>query len=261
MKGDLFMKKIFTSIMFLAFAAASVVAQENLLKNPTFVEWNDKYDSPASWTCYNATCTLVDGPQVDQTAVQLVPTGNDRVDLYQYVNSLSEGTAYTVSFDYKVLAAGNGFRPWFRWQNYDGQEGSWVDPLEEDMAFMQGDYLENASEWTHVSGTITAPATTNAMQYAFRGYRGNEVVIANPIMVKGTGLGISDAQAAATGIYSANGSVYVLSDGVGTVEVYNLLGQLVRTEQVVDGCNELSGLAQGQVYVVRYGEKAQKVVL
>ena len=109
--------------------------------------------------------------------------------------------------------------------------------------------------------SVTSPVNTTSMQMAFRTYKGATVAIANPMMVQGTGSGLSDAQAEKTGIYSANGNVYVLSNGVGEVEVYNLLGQLVRTEQVVDGCNELSGLNAGQVYVVRYGDKAQKVVL
>lgn len=261
------MKKIFTSVLFLTFAAASVMAQENLLKNPTFNDgWNDKYDCPNNWSCYDGTFSVVEGTSADSYALQIVGDSKDGANVMQYVNGLSEGMVFTLSYDYKVTNAAkeDAYRHWFRWQRYvSSEDKNWVNPLDEDLLKMQdnGSWMENVSDWKHVSITVTAPATTTTLCYEFRVYGASTVQIANPMMVEGSGSGLSDAQAEKTGIYSANGNVYVLSNGVGMVEVYNLLGQLVRTEQVVDGCNELSGLNAGQVYVVRYGDKAQKVVL
>lgn len=264
------MKKIFT-LMTVAFAAVTTAfAQQNLVSNPSF-EWDGNY--PADWYLNDVDGEQVEGPTAGSTALQFVPQAtvndkgeiNDSGEINQYVNGLSEGQTYTISFDYKVVnyTKDNSFRNWFRWQRYaSSSDKEWLDPVGSDGDMMKpGTFLANNSEWTHVTMTVTSPATTTSMQFALRAYGGATVAVANPMMVEGTGSGLSDAQAAKTGIYSANGSVYVLSDGVGTVEVYNLLGQLVRTEQVSDGCNELTGLDKGQVYVVRYGEKAQKVIL
>lgn len=261
------MKKIFTSVLFLTFAA-SVMAQENLVQNSTFEEWNDENGRPENWLLYDGTATRIEGTSAGTYGTSWSQTGKDNSALLQYVNGLTENTKYTVSYDYKVtnVNSDNSFRHWLRWQNADRKylsTDSYLDDDYEDMQF-GGDnsvYMENSTEWKHVSMEITTPETAVSLYLAFRCYGGSTVAIANPMMVEGSGSGLSDAQAEKTGIYSANGNVYVLSNGVGTVEVYNLLGQLVRTEQVVDGCNELSGLNAGQVYVVRYGDKAQKVVL
>lgn len=255
------MKKIFT-LMTVAFAAVTTAfAQQNLVSNPSF-EWDGNY--PADWYLNDVDAEQVEGPTAGSTALQFVPQESSG-EINQYVNGLSENQTYTISYDYKVISytQDNAFRNWFRWQRYaSSSDKEWLDPVGSDGDMMKpGTYLANNSEWTHVTMTVTSPATTTSMQFALRAYGGATVAVANPMMVEGTGSGLSDAQAAKTGIYSANGSVYVLSDGVGTVEVYNLLGQLVRAEQVSDGCNELTGLDKGQVYVVRYGEKAQKVIL
>lgn len=262
------MKKIFTlmTVAFAAVAASPVLAQENLLQNPTFEEWNTQYDRPEGWLAYDGVFSQVEGTTPDTYAVQWYQTGEDNASIIQYVNGLSELTEYTISFDYKIteIASENSFRNWFRWQNADRKYISNDNYTGSDLSVMQPDgFLENSSEWRHVTMTVTTPATAASLNCGFRVYGGSTAALANPIMVEGNGggSGLTDAQAAKTGIYSANGSVYVLSDGVGTVEVYNLLGQLVRTEQVSDGCNELTGLDKGQVYVVRYGEKAQKVIL
>lgn len=255
------MKKIFT-LMTVAFAAVTTAfAQQNLVSNPSF-EWDGNY--PADWYLNDVDAEQVEGPTASSTALQFVPQESSG-EINQYVNGLSENQTYTISYDYKVISytQDNAFRNWFRWQRYaSSSDKEWLDPVGSDGDMMKpGTYLANNSEWTHVTMTVTSPATTTSMQFALRVYGGATVAVANPMMVEGTGSGLSDSQAAKTGIYSANGSVYVLSDGVGTVEVYNLLGQLVRAEQVSDGCNELTGLDKGQVYVVRYGEKAQKVIL
>ena len=261
------MKKIFTSIAFGAIAlmcASSAMAQENLVQNPTFEEWNDQYGRPENWLLYDGEATRVEGTSADTYAVQWLQTGTSKASILQYVNGLTENTKYTVSFDYKLATVNseNSFRNWFRWQDGDRETINKENYVGDDLSVMQpSGYLENSTEWKHMTITVTTPPTGASLEMGFRVYGGSVAQMANPMMVEGSGSGLSDAQAEKTGIYSANGNVYVLSNGVGMVEVYNLLGQLVRTEQVVDGCNELSGLNAGQVYVVRYGDKAQKVVL
>ena len=84
------MKKIFTSVLFLTFAAASVMAQENLLKNPTFNDgWNDKYDCPNNWSCYDGTLSVVEWTSDDSYAIEIVGECIQAANVMRYVNGLS----------------------------------------------------------------------------------------------------------------------------------------------------------------------------
>lgn len=265
------MKKIFTLIMFAAVAFSSVVAQNaNLLKNPGFTgEWNDKYGQPEGWTCYRnggSSELLENTPSEGVNAVQLIAADKETVNFGQYVNTIEVGKKYVISYDYKVVnATGNTCRLWARWQHYvSNSEKNWVDPTAEDKEKMQmSGYLDAGNnEWQHVSYEVTAhDESITTLHYEFRVYGGATVQFANPYLGLADGTGLTDANAAKTGIYAYDGTVVVLANESGVAEVYNLLGEKVKSVMVEEGSNEISDLARGQVYVVRYGNKVQKVIL
>lgn len=71
---------------------------------------------------------------------------------------------------------------------------------------------------------------------------------------------ISAVEAANT-IISVNGNLVVNAQESGMVEVYNMVGQKVKTVSAKEGYNEVTGLSAGQVYVIKFAGKTHKVVL
>lgn len=71
---------------------------------------------------------------------------------------------------------------------------------------------------------------------------------------------ISNSQVA-NRIYANGGKVVVDASQDGMIEVYNVVGQKVRIQQGVEGNNEVGGLNRGQVYIVKFAGKTQKVIL
>lgn len=265
------MKKIFTLIMFAALTAGSAMAQENLLKNASFTgEWDTTYGGqPESWSCYlngGESALIENTPEEGVNAVEMNAIGDDNINISQYVNGIEVGKDYTISFDYKVVSAtANTCRFWGRWQRYvSASDKNWINPSDEDKENMQmGGYLDaNNNEWKHVSFNVTAhDPNITTLCYEFRVYRGAKVQLANPFFALADATGLTDANAAKTGIYAYDGTVVVLANESGVAEVYNLLGEKVKSVMVEEGSNEISDLARGQVYVVRYGNKVQKVIL
>lgn len=254
------MKKIFTLIMFAALTAGSAMAQ-NMVSNPTFSLNDEGYID--GWYVYDGEAVAAQGPN-NEAAIEVNATKTTKVQ--QYINDVEPMKDYVISFDYKVVSAtANTCRFWGRWQRYvSSSDKDWVDPSEKDKENMQmSGYLDmNNNEWKHISFTVTAhDASINTLEYGFRTYGGADVIWANPYFAPADGTGLTDANAAKTGIYAYDGTVVVLANESGVAEVYNLLGEKVKSVMVEEGSNEISDLARGQVYVVRYGNKVQKVIL
>lgn len=62
-------------------------------------------------------------------------------------------------------------------------------------------------------------------------------------------------------VYTRDGSIYVNANTASTINVYNVLGGLVRTINANEGLNTINGLSKGQMYIIRAGAENVKVVL
>lgn len=238
---------------------------QNLVKNPGFEEWKD--GKPVSWSSYEGTICTQETTDVKEgtSAARISQEDKDAAKVGQYVNGLEEGQKYTISYQYKVLStnkANTSLRAWLRWQHYEDGKGTWVNPINDaEKNLMQNDYApDNLGEWSNFSITVTAPATTTSIHVDLRVYNGAVVLVDNVSVVKAGESSISKTESA-NRIYGSNGVVTVKAEKVGIAEVYNLLGQKITSFQVKEGDNTLNGLSKGQIYMVKFAGKTQKVVL
>lgn len=259
------MKKftVLKNVLMLAilFTGGTAIAQ-NLVKNPSFEEWAD--GKPVAWSVYDGTCVQETTDVMDASSAARMSMN---VKVGQYVNGISENAQYTITMDYKIVNAGDkpgqAFRPWLRWQRYvSSSDKNWVDPINDaEKQKMQGDYVaDNTGNWSKYSLTVTAPATTTTIHVDLRAYNNSEVIVDNVSVVKAGGSSIANLEKA-NRIYANGGVVTINTENNGIAEVYNLLGQRVMNFQIKAGDNNLNGLAKGQIYMVKFAGKTQKVVL
>ena len=259
------MKKftVLKNVMMVAilFIGGTAIAQ-NLVKNPSFEEWTE--GKPTSWSVFDGTCTQETSDVMDATSAARMSMN---VKVRQYVNGIAENEQYTITMDYKVVNAGDkpgqAFRPWLRWQHYvSSSDKNWVNPINDtEKQKMQGDYApDNTGNWSKYSLTVTAPATTTTIHVDLRLYNNAEVIVDNVSVVKAGSSNIANIEKA-NRIYAHGGVVTVKAENNGIAEVYNLLGQRIMTFQIKAGDNNLNGLAKGQIYMVKFAGKTQKIVL
>lgn len=62
-------------------------------------------------------------------------------------------------------------------------------------------------------------------------------------------------------VFVREGNVYVNTNAATTINVYNVLGGLVKTINANEGMNTIEGLNRGQMYIIRTGAENVKVVL
>ncbi|HQM93636.1 MAG TPA: hypothetical protein PKZ18_07050, partial [Bacteroidales bacterium] len=62
-------------------------------------------------------------------------------------------------------------------------------------------------------------------------------------------------------VFTMGGNLYVQATEQTNINIYNVMGALVRTVRLEQGLNTIEGLTQGQIYVVKIDSEAIKVVL
>jgi hypothetical protein len=62
-------------------------------------------------------------------------------------------------------------------------------------------------------------------------------------------------------VFTMGGNLYVQATEQTNINIYNVMGALVRTVRLEQGLNTIEGLSQGQIYVVKIDSEAIKVVL
>jgi hypothetical protein len=62
-------------------------------------------------------------------------------------------------------------------------------------------------------------------------------------------------------VFTMGGNLYVQAAEQTSINIYNVMGALVRTVRLEQGLNTIEGLSQGQVYVVKTDSEVVKVVL
>ena len=263
--------KIFTKTWMMAAAIclagfAQVNAQENLVVNGDFSAWAT--DKPESWTVYDGTATLVDG------TCQIVQTDKTKATLLQYVNGLTAGKKYTLSFEFKVFTKGSkddaAARLWFRWQRFASTtDKEWLDPInEEELNKMHGPggdqayFIDKPGEWQNYSATITAPAKTTTLGYEFRVYNGATVQFKNSKLVEENGTSVDSSTINEAPVaYAANGVVYVSATAGEKIIVSNVAGQTIAVIAAEEGVTTINNLPANQVLLVKAGNKVGKVVV
>lgn len=62
-------------------------------------------------------------------------------------------------------------------------------------------------------------------------------------------------------VFTKNGTIYIQTDNTQTVEIYNVLGKLIRCIKVNKGVNAIDGLNMRQIYLVKTNNDVVKVIL
>lgn len=74
------------------------------------------------------------------------------------------------------------------------------------------------------------------------------------------GAGIKGQDKTINAVYTSGNSLFVKSAAAGRVVVYDMLGKVVRSSEVLKGTNEITGLNRG-IYIVRIGNENIKAIL
>lgn len=88
------------------------------------------------------------------------------------------------------------------------------------------------------------------------GFVGPESVYSIPENIKN----VSEKQALGQ-VYTRNGVLYIQSEQAASVEIFNTIGKLIYKGQVREGINTLEGMATGNLYLIKLGNRTTKVIL
>lgn len=270
--------KLFISgAMLLMVVSLSLQAQTNLVTNGNFEQvdangkptgWGDTYSKAAGVTAKYDTIDAADFKEGKQSGFFTCnPTLNleyeyPRLYAYNRVKDLPANKAYDISFWYKSgdMLNKTGDAPALRLSSSRFYNTS--NTVENSTKFSAPlDIL--VGEWLYgeVKG-IQSPAVITDFILGF--FSANNAYWLDDVqMVESTGTGINDIKAnTKLPVYVSEGVLYVGNTTVGDiVTIYSVAGQMLKSEKAENTTTKISGLAPRQVYLVKCGARAAKVIL